>query len=183
VNERAGNAARGSWLPPAPAAPLPIAALGALVDWTVVTIGAVMTVLVFANVVLHLLSRDLAWVIELSELLMVWVTFLGAAAATRRGAHMAVTELVDLVHGASRRVVEAAIQLCVAGVLLLLTVYGWRLMIAGWHGLLTVLDWPMGIQYMALPVGSAVALVFVCWDLVQVLRGRTRAERFDDATG
>jgi TRAP-type transport system small permease protein len=178
---RAGRG--GGWLTPAPPAPWPIAALGALVDWTVVAIGAVMTVLVFTNVVLHLMARDLAWVIELSELLMVWVTFLGAAAAARRGAHMAVTELVDRVHGPARRWVDAAIELAVAAVLLMLTVYGWRLMQASWGGVLTVLDWPMATQYMALPVGSAAALVFVCWDLVQVLRGRSRAERFGAAAG
>ena len=40
-------------------APLPLAAFGALVDWTVVLIGAVMILLVFANVVLHVFGRDL----------------------------------------------------------------------------------------------------------------------------
>jgi TRAP-type transport system small permease protein len=183
VSPAPGAVNLGRWLPPAPAAPLPIAVLGAVVDVCVIIIGTVMVTLVFTNVVLHLMARDLAWVVELSELLMVWVTFLGAASATRRGAHMAVSELVDRVHGTGRRVLEAAIQLAVIAILAMLTVYGWRLAQASWGGLLTVLDWPMAYQYMALPVGSAAALVFVCWDFVQVLRGRSRAERFDPTVG
>jgi TRAP-type C4-dicarboxylate transport system permease small subunit len=41
-----------------------------------------------------------------------------------------------------------------------------------------VLDWPMSIEYLALPVGSAATLVFVLFDLIQIARGRSRAERF-----
>jgi len=158
--------------------PAPVRLLGLAVDWLVVGAGAVMVVLVFANVILHLLGKDIAWVIEFCELMMVWVTFLGAAAATRRGAHMAVTELVDLAPGISRRWVDAAIQLVVLAVLGLLTVYGWHIVQASWGNVLTVLDWPMAWQYMALPAGSALTMVFVAADLPRALRGTSREERF-----
>ena len=84
-----------SLLPSAPPAPAPIRALGAAVDWSVVAIGATMVALVFANVVLHVFHRDNPWTTEFCEFLMVWVTFLGAAAATRRGLHMSINEFVD----------------------------------------------------------------------------------------
>ena len=58
-------------LSPVAAAPLPIRLLGRLVDWTVIGIGAVMVVLVFLNVSLHVFNNDLAWVTELGELLLV----------------------------------------------------------------------------------------------------------------
>jgi TRAP-type C4-dicarboxylate transport system permease small subunit len=45
---------------------------------------------------------------------------------------------------------------------------------------LTVLDWPMAFQYLALPVGSAVSLVFVGYDLIQILRGTPREQRYGD---
>ena len=43
---------------------------------------------------------------------------------------------------------------------------------------------PMAFQYMAMPVGSGGALVFVVYDLFQILRGKSREERYgtdDDA--
>jgi TRAP-type C4-dicarboxylate transport system permease small subunit len=170
---------RAPLLSPGPPAPAPIRLLGRVVDWAVVLIGAFMVSLVFINVVLHAFHRDIAWTTELCEFLMVWVTFLGAAAATRRAAHMAITEFVDLTRGRARRVVEAVIQGAVAAVLLVLTVYGWNLANSMWGTLLTVLDWPMAVQYLALPVGSAIALVFAVWDLARILAGDDRPEPID----
>ncbi|HUG76606.1 MAG TPA: TRAP transporter small permease subunit [Burkholderiales bacterium] len=159
-------------LPEAPAAPAPLRLLGAAVDWTVVAMGAAIVAVVFANVVLHQLALDIAWTTEFGELVMVWTTFLGAAAAVRRGAHMAVTELAQLLPRGPRRVLDAAIQLLVAWVLLLLVWKGWIAVQASWDNVLTVLDWPMAVQYLSLPVGSAIALVFVLWNLVLIARGR-----------
>ena len=78
----------------------PILWLARIVDWSIVLIGATMATLVFANVIVHnLFHGDIAWTTEFCELLMVWVTFLGGAAATRRGAHMVVGELVNRLPG------------------------------------------------------------------------------------
>jgi TRAP-type C4-dicarboxylate transport system permease small subunit len=46
------------------------------------------------------------------------------------------------------------------------------------NNILTVLDWSMAWQYLSLPVGSALTFVFVAWDLVQIARGRSAAERY-----
>jgi TRAP-type C4-dicarboxylate transport system permease small subunit len=158
-------------LPPAPPAPWPVRTLGAAVDWAVVAMGATMIVLVFVNVVLHVFHHDLAWVIELSEFMMVWVTFLGGAAAARRGAHMRITEFVEKLAPDRRRWAEAAIHGVAIGVLVLLVWYGVRLVNAGWTNELTVLGWPMALQYLGLPVGSACTLVFVLHDLWRTVTG------------
>jgi TRAP-type C4-dicarboxylate transport system permease small subunit len=170
-------ARRKALLPPSPPAPLPVRALGSLVDWSVVAIGAFMIGLVFVNVVLHVFEHDLAWTIELSELLMVWVTFLGGAAAARRGTHMSITEFLDKLSPRGRLVADGLIDGVAAAVLVLLAWYGLKIVAAGWGNQLTVLGWPMSIQYLALPVGAAAMLVFVLWDLVQILQGKSRAER------
>jgi TRAP-type C4-dicarboxylate transport system permease small subunit len=36
----------------------------------------------------------------------------------------------------------------------------------------------MALQYLALPVGSAIMLVFVSFDIFQIMRGKTREERY-----
>jgi TRAP-type transport system small permease protein len=82
--QQAAGQGRGGLLPPAPAAPRALAVFGDAVDWAVIAIGATMIVLVFANVLMHVVQKDLAWVTELAELLMVWVTFLGGARAAAR---------------------------------------------------------------------------------------------------
>jgi TRAP-type C4-dicarboxylate transport system permease small subunit len=172
------QAARRALLPAGPAAPLPIRLLGAAVDWAVVALGAAMVALVFVNVVFHVFGGDVAWTTELAEFMMVWVTFLGGAAATRRGAHMRITEFLDKLAGVSRRWADAAIQTLALFVLGLLVWFGLSIVTASRGNILTVLDWPMAWQYLSLPVGSAATFVFVAWDLVQIVRGRPAAERY-----
>jgi TRAP-type C4-dicarboxylate transport system permease small subunit len=171
-------AARRPLLPAGPPAPLPIRLLGAAVDWSVVAIGAVIVLLVFSNVVMHVVHKDNAWTTELCELLMVWVSFLGAAAASRRGLQMSINEFLDKLGAGARKWADAAIQLLVLAVLGLLTYFGIIIVRASWGNVLTVLDWPMAVQYLALPVGSVATAVFVGWDLVEILRGKTHEQRY-----
>ena len=169
---------KGELLPAAPPAPRALSAFGALVDWTVVAIGAVMITLVFVNVLLHVFGRDLAAVTEAAELLMVWVTFLSGGSASRRGAQMTITEFVDKLGPRARLRADAAIDLLAVFILLLLIGYGASLVATGWGNELTVLQIPMSFQYLGMPVGCAAMLVWVVYDLVQIAQGRSRDQRF-----
>jgi TRAP-type C4-dicarboxylate transport system permease small subunit len=172
------TAALRPMLPKAPPAPLPLAVFGALVDWTVVLIGAVMILLVFVNVVLHVFGKDLAAVTESAELLMVWVTFLSGASAARRGAQMTITEFIDKLDGKARERADAAVDVLAIVMLAVLFWYGIKLVIVGWGNELTVLQIPMSFQYLGMPVGVAAILVWMANDLWQILQGRTRAQRW-----
>ena len=110
--------------------------------------------------------------------MMVWASFLGGAAATRRGAHMTITEFIDMLHGIPRRLADAAVQVLALVILALLVWYGGGIVMANWGNVLTVLDWPMALQYMALPIGAGASMVFVTYDLVQILQGKTPEERY-----
>jgi TRAP-type C4-dicarboxylate transport system permease small subunit len=165
-------------LTPVAPAPWPIAIVGRAVDWAVIAIGAAMAVLVFFNVSLHLVGRDLAWVTELGELLMVWVTFLGGACAAQRGVHMTITEFVDKLAPARRRWADAAVLALSLAMLLVLVRYGWALVNANWDNQLTVLEWPMAVQYMGMAVGCTAMALFVGFDLWQALAGVPRERRY-----
>ena len=141
-------------LPRSPPAPPLLEAFGAVVDWTVVLIGATMIVLVFVNVVLHVVGKDLAAVTELAELLMVWVTFLsgGLRGAARRAdddhrVHRQAAGRATGRGGRGRR--PARHRRCSP----LLVWYGVKLVIVGWGNELTVLQIPMSFQYLGMPVG------------------------------
>lgn len=168
-------------LTPGPAAPWPIRWLGRAVDWSVIGIGATMAIMVFTNVVMHLFSKDLAWVTEFGELLLVWVTFLGGAAAAQRGQHMAIGEFIDKLSADRRRMADAAIGLVCLGVLIMLSWYGWQLVNVNWGNELTVLGWPMAIQYMGMAVGSSAMAIFMAFDLLQIIRAVPREVRYPGA--
>jgi TRAP-type C4-dicarboxylate transport system permease small subunit len=165
-------------LAPVGLAPLPMRVLGRIVDWTVICIGAAMAGLVFFNVSLHLINKDLAWVTELGELLMVWVTFLGGACAAQRGVHMSINEFVDKLSPQKRKLADAAILIVSLAILLILTRYGWSLVQSNWDNQLTVLEWPMAIQYMGMALGCTLTCIFVAFDLWQTLAGVPRDQRY-----
>lgn len=159
-------------------APLPIRLLGRAVDWVVIIIGAVMATMVFINVCLHLVHLDMAWVTEFGELLMVWVTFLGGACAAQRGAHMTITEFIDKVPAPRRRWADLAVQTACLVMLGVLVRFGWSLVGSNWDNQLTVLQWPMAVQYMGMAVGCTLMALFVAWDVWQILRGVPRNVRY-----
>jgi TRAP-type C4-dicarboxylate transport system permease small subunit len=67
--------------------------------------------------------------------------------------------------------------------LLVLTRYGWSLVGSNWGNQLTVLEWPMAVQYMGMAVGCTLSSVFVAVDLWQTLAGVPRELRYPSATG
>jgi len=91
---------------------------------------------------------------------------------------MTITEFLDMLHGGGRMIADALIQIVALAMLGILVWYGAGLVDASWGNELTVLGIAMAWQYLALPVGAAAMFVFVAWDLMQILAGKSAAERF-----
>ncbi len=158
--------------------PAPIRWIGKTVDYAVMGLGGALAVLIFINVVMHAAGKDLAWLTELGELMMVWVTFLGGAAAAQRGAHMSINEFLDKLAPLRRKWADAGVQIFTLGVVSVVLFFGVRIVQASWGNVLTTLEWPMAWQYMPLPLGMGLMGVFVAWDLIQILRGVPRDQRY-----
>ena len=153
--------------------PAPLRWLGDLVDIALTTLAAMLLVVMFANVAARVaLNSDLAWNTEFGEFVLLWATFLGGASAARRGAHMRITEFTEKMPPRLQRAVEIATRLGVIGLLLLLISYGWSITESTMGQELTVLHVPMGLQYLAMPVGSGLALVFIIYETTLLARGK-----------
>lgn len=167
-------------LPRGPVQPWPIHLLARVIDWGLVCAAGVMIALVFFNVCTHAAGFDLAQTTETCELLMVWVTFLGGASITRRSGQMVITEFIDKLDGRARFVADFVVQLFAFGVLGILFWFGLAVVGNNWGNYLVVLNIPMAYQYMPLPIGSGAAMVFVGFDLYQILCGKSREERYGE---
>jgi TRAP-type transport system small permease protein len=166
-------------LPPLPQ-PGWLQAIGKVVDYSVILIGGTLAALIFLNVVLRVVGIDFAWLLELGEMMMVWVTFLGGAAAAQRGAHMTINEFLDKLSAGKRRWADAAVQVFTLIVLGVVFVFGVKIVQQSWGNVLTTLEWPMAWQYMPLPLGSGLMLLFVAYDLWLILRGIPREQRYPE---
>ncbi|MCJ8520936.1 TRAP-type C4-dicarboxylate transport system permease small subunit [Pseudorhizobium tarimense] len=120
----------------------------------------VMTILVFANVVMrYFVGISLPWVEESTRYMMIWVAYLGAGLALRAGAHVAVEVVQDMLPPT----VVVRVRLILGAMILLF------LLSVAWYGLAyaqfampqtsPVLGIPLGIIYLGVPIGCLLAAI------------------------
>jgi TRAP-type transport system small permease protein len=91
---------------------------------------------------------------------------------------MTITEFIDKLPTRRRRWADLAVQSACLVMLGVLVRFGWSLVGGNWGNELTVLQWPMAVQYMGMAVGCTLMGVFVAWDVWQILRGVPREVRY-----
>ena len=110
----------------------------------------------------YVLGTGSQWPEPIAILLMVVFTFLGAAAAYRAGAHIAVAMLTDRLPADMRRTLRGVVHLLMLGVSAFMIFYGTRLCMGTWGQSIPELPWlPVGLTYVPLPLGGLVTLLFV----------------------
>ncbi len=128
----------------------------------------------------YVMGTGSQWPEPIAILLMMQFTFIGAACAYRAGGHIAVNMLTEQLPKA----VQALLVWVVDGLMLLIcafvTWYGTNLCLETWNQGVSELPWlPVGATYAALPIGSAITLLFVlekCLHGAQTARAIVRYE-------
>jgi TRAP-type C4-dicarboxylate transport system permease small subunit len=144
-----------------------------LVDWVCLGLMVVLVADVFLGVwSRYVLQATFQWYDEVARLCFVWMVFLGAASAVRRGAHFRLHLLIDRFGPRLRRATDLLVGL-------LVVVFGGVLVAGG------VAMWPVARRqvtdslelsmlwfYGALPVGGALMILFSLPHLWRLARGR-----------
>jgi TRAP-type C4-dicarboxylate transport system permease small subunit len=116
---------------------------------------AVMVALALPSVVVlgissRLMNAPLIWTDELARYLMVWLALLGWMIASRRGAHIRITFLIDLLPRGLRVATEVLIQLA-------LVLFG---AVLAWHSF-ELIDRSWDVEAVSIPIPSAVIYILV----------------------
>lgn len=142
-------------------------------DVSITLLGTALLIVMTTNVLARaFLNADIAWNTEFGEFALVWATFLGGAAAARRGAHMCITEFLVKIPARLRRVIELTIRIAVLALLVLLVQAGINIVAKTMDQRMSVLYWPVGLQYLAMPVGSGLTLLFVAYETWLIAHGK-----------
>lgn len=131
----------------------------------------------------YVLGTGSQWPEPIAILLMMSFTFIGAAAAYRAGAHIAVQMFTEKLPAS----LQKAGALLVHGLMVLISVfviwYGTQLCMDTMGQSVAELPWlPVGVTYAAIPVGSAITLLFIIEHLIygsQAERPIVRYEEID----
>ncbi len=136
-----------------------------------------MIVAVFAEVLLevffrYVLHKPLSWGGELSQTILVWITFIGAATALFRGEHMTIDLLVQrLSSDGVKRALRLFTLLVLVAFLVLGVDAGWTVVERTWRMRTTAMQIPAGILYLAFPVGCVLMLPVLVRDILRTIRG------------
>jgi TRAP-type C4-dicarboxylate transport system permease small subunit len=144
-----------------------------LVDWVCLGLMLVLVADVFLGVwSRYVMHATFQWYDEVARLCFVWMVFLGAASAVRRGAHFRLHLLIDRFGPRLRRATDLVVGL-------LVVVFG-GVLVAGGAAIWPVargqvsdsLELSMVWFYGALPVGGALMILFSLPHLWRLARGR-----------
>jgi TRAP-type C4-dicarboxylate transport system permease small subunit len=115
----------------------------------------------------YVLNRAASWPEPMAVLLMIVLTFFGAAACYRVGLHMRVSFFVSLLPERAQRAIALLVEGLMALIALFMVNWGIRLVAATWQN--SIADFPslsVGVTYLPIPIGGAILLLFVLEQLV-----------------
>jgi TRAP-type C4-dicarboxylate transport system permease small subunit len=138
-------------------------ALYALCAWiagtALVLISAVMPWAVYTR---YVLNRAASWPEPTAVLLMIVLTFFGAAVCYRAGLHMRMSFFVSLLPQRLQRFSAFLVEALMALFALFMIKWGISLVMATWQN--SIADFPalsVGVTYLPIPLGGAVLFLFV----------------------
>jgi TRAP-type C4-dicarboxylate transport system permease small subunit len=150
--------------PASAAAGAPLARLTAALDrcicWLCIGLFAVIFVIMVLQVTCrYVLGSPLVWSEELARYLYIWVCYLGAPVALRRGNHIAITLLVDQLPARAARVIAVTWHVAALVFLLELALQGAILAVRS-HTLIAItIPIPWSFIYVAVPISAILMML------------------------
>ncbi|MEQ8848908.1 TRAP transporter small permease [Botrimarina sp.] len=150
----------------------------AAMRWFDAAAGAIMAALVL--IVLwgvftrFVLSAASWWTEESARLLLIWLTMLGGAAAWARAEHLGVDYFAQKLHPDAQRLVALTVELFVIAFAASVLVYGGVVLVAETLRMgqtTAALEVPMGLVYLAVPLGGAGIVLFSLERAIAAWRG------------
>lgn len=153
-----------------------------IIDAALVLALAVISFSLVAQVALRYLAHSpLPWPEELSQFLLVAISFFGMYRAFENSEHISLKWLPR--HGLAQRYLRAAGLVCVMVFLAYIGWGGWKLAQTAWHQPSTALRLPMAIPYLAIPISCALSLITVAATVWRVLTGNEKDTAVEDGAG
>ncbi|MYL36920.1 TRAP transporter small permease [Halobacillus litoralis] len=150
------------------------------IEETAIAFGLLsVTILLFVNIILrYVFSANTTWAEEFIRYVMIWITFIGAAVCFRRGMHVGVDFVLDLLKGKAKKTLELFIAFASIVFMALLIWFSMELVsFTRQTGQITPsLQIPLYYVYLAIPVGAALSLFHLIGRVVDIIKDRPYKE-------
>lgn len=136
-------------------------------------VAAVFIVVMMEVVSRYIMHQSIAWGGEVCQTLIVWITFIGSAAALLTNDHMEINIVLDRIHSpAARKVIRFIRELAILVFVCVGTAGGVKLVERTWSMTTTTLQIPAGILYLAFPAGCALMIPVVLHNIYKLFTGK-----------
>ena len=132
--------------------------------------------ILFVNVVArYVFNSGMVWAEELVRYQIVWLVFVGASVAARKGIHIGVEAIVHMLPAGARRAVQILVYALCITFCAVLVFYGIELMLQtrSFNQRTPAMQAPFWIAQLAIPVGAALMGIRFTQELVRAVRGQT----------
>ncbi len=147
-------------------------ALNRHVETLLFVLGFSMAVVVAVQVFFrYVLNQSLFWSEELARFMLVWLTFLGASVAYKRGSHPGIDMLYKRMPPAVRKASALLVHTVSMGLFVVMIVYGYQFSYFVRRQISPALYLPKWIIFSVIPVSGAIFLIHAVGFLLHELRG------------
>jgi TRAP-type C4-dicarboxylate transport system permease small subunit len=108
----------------------------------------------------YIVNAPIAWIEQVSNILFIWITFIGAAVLYRQKLHIGVDMFIAMLKGRSQQVMFWAIELANLAFIIVLLVYSLKLSIDVLPNTYGALDITPAYFYFSAPVSCAMMMLY-----------------------
>jgi len=139
-------------------------------SWGMVITGIAMTIIILIQIFFRfVIYRPVPWSEEAARYLMIWLGMLGSVVALRKGRHIGVTALMDILPPRISRILAYVVRLIMIGFMGIIGWEGVRLAVFNYPQLSAAMEITMMIPYLAIPVGAIMMIVDLVAELLHEL--------------
>jgi TRAP-type transport system small permease protein len=120
----------------------------------------------------YFLGTSLDWSEEVTRILLIWLTYIGAAVALKRKAHIVVDHFLGTTSHRTRRYIECLTYALVVAFSVFLCIQGITFALLSMHTTFPALQIPVAWQYFGLPAGAFLMSIYGTLHLIDAVRQR-----------
>lgn len=153
--------------------------------------SSIMVAVIFLQVVMRQFDNSLSWSEELARYCFIWLVYLGISYGVKKQRHIKVDVMLLLLKDKGKIILSIIANLLFLVFALVIIRYGYDIatQLLGFGQKSPALQIPMGLVYMATPVGIGLTVIRLIQNLIKYIRAllgkgdvdnRTEAERITD---
>ena len=147
---------------------------GKFLEWTVAVAVAVMSTVVFLQVVFrYVFNSPIEWSEETARILFVWITLLGTYLGVKSKSHISIESFVNYFFSAeTRAVISRVLSFFLLYYFLYLFVVGISMVERTYENLTPVMLLPFSYIYVAIPIAAGLVVIYLVGQLLQHERAK-----------